>query len=164
MDLLQIEVLGVSLPWTRIFTENVVGANYIKLLQENSRQSNTSQQASDVNVTTNPFLCNSNDISGSSSSNGGGRLAQQSTTDNLIDLLTGDLITSSQSEISSITENSQFNSQDPLDLFGGSVADNLFRAPDNTESESKNEPVKEFGGVQHYIDISTSLFGSNKVR
>ncbi|CAL9040027.1 probable phosphoinositide phosphatase SAC9 isoform X1 [Musa acuminata AAA Group] len=158
----EIEVLGVSLPWTRIFTENVVGANYIKLLQENSRQSNTSQQASDVNVTTNPFLCNSNDISGSSSSNGGGRLAQQSTTDNLIDLLTGDLITSSQSEISSITENSQFNSQDPLDLFGGSVADNIFQVPDNTESESKNEPVKEFGGVKHYIDISTSLFGSNK--
>ncbi|THU71061.1 hypothetical protein C4D60_Mb08t31560 [Musa balbisiana] len=130
----EIEVLGVSLPWTRIFNENVVGANYIKLLQENSRQSNTSEQGSDVNVTTNPFLCNSNDISGSSSSNGGGRPAQQSATDNLIDLLTGDLITSSQSEISSITENSQFNSQDPLDLFGGSVADNLFRAPDNTET------------------------------
>ncbi|URE26923.1 SacI domain [Musa troglodytarum] len=158
----EIEVLGVSLPWTRIFTENVVGANYIKLLQENSRQSNTSQQGSDVNVTTNPFLCNSNYIAGSSSSNGGGRPAQQSAADNLIDLLTGDLITSSQSEISSITENSQYNSQDPVDLFGGSVADNLFQAPDNTESESKNEPVKEFGGVQHYIDISTSLFGSNK--
>ncbi|WOL11732.1 putative phosphoinositide phosphatase SAC9 [Canna indica] len=158
----EIEVLGLSLPWTRIFNEDATGNKYTKFLQEKPRQNNDSQHGSELNVSTNPFLCDSDYHSGSSSPNGSRLPSQQSSAINLIDFLTGDLVTSSQPVNSDVSESTQFNSLDNIDLLGSSVADNLRQAPSNAVFETKTDPVKEFGGVQHYIDISVSLLGSNK--
>lgn len=156
--MLQIEVLGVSLPWARMSTDCGISDQYIKLSQQNSVHNNDFQNDLDLNASTNPFLENSNYHSLSSS--GDILPTQQSTTDNLIDLLTGELILSPEPENSNVLE-SKFNNVDNLHIFGNDDSGNLHRT--SSVSGFKDEAVKELGHVQHYKDLSITLLRSGKV-
>ncbi|XP_042436700.1 probable phosphoinositide phosphatase SAC9 isoform X2 [Zingiber officinale] len=155
----EIEVLGVSLPWARMSTDCGISDQYIKLSQQNSVRSNDFQNDLDLNASTNPFLENSNYHSLSSS--GDILPTQQSTTDNMIDLLTGELILSPEPENSNVLE-SKFNNVDNLHFFGNDDSGNLHRT--SSASGFKDEAVKELGHVQHYKDLSITLLRSGKGR
>lgn len=163
----EIEVLGVSLPWMNIFTNNGSGAKFIELLQEKHKQSSTARRGSDVNDCINPFLCDSspNYNQNESSINGGGHpLAKASAVNYVVDLLTGDLVSTSQPEVSRVTENTGLGDGGIADFFDISGGDNFSPAASDVRNQSQNKNVREHSGTEQYINFYKSLCGSNKGR
>ncbi|XP_010916119.1 probable phosphoinositide phosphatase SAC9 [Elaeis guineensis] len=163
----EIEVLGVSLPWINIFTNKGFGAKFIEFLQERHRRSNTSQHGLDANDSINPFLCDpcANYNQNASSINGGGHpLAKPNAINCVMDLLTGDLASTSQSEVSNVPENTGLSDGGLMDFFDSSGDDNFSPAASDVHAQSENKSVREYSGTQQYINFYKTLCGSNKGR
>ncbi|CAA6664754.1 unnamed protein product [Spirodela intermedia] len=92
----EFEVLGVSLPWRRIFSKKEAGSNFIEEVQRHQKEIKSFLSVSDVDQFKNPFL--GPDISHSSSASlCGGSVALRDQSKNLdlgFDLLTGESVSS----------------------------------------------------------------------
>lgn len=167
-DILKIEVLGVSLPWTGIFTKNSVGTNFINRLQETTVQSNSVRRDSDMSNSGNPFLDNSSSnfyhkTHSSEESTVGS--AKKTALNHGIDLLTGDLLSNctSQPDSSYVTDSAAQNSVDVIDFFDSSVADHRFQGDFNLPAQVHDDNGSKHSNVKRYLQNFKSLSVSNKV-
>ncbi|XP_072998445.1 probable phosphoinositide phosphatase SAC9 [Typha latifolia] len=156
----EIEVLGVSLPWSGIFTNNKPGAEFIKLLQERSKKAENLPCDLDVKDSTNPFLSDSYNNAGASCNQNSLSLVESSAANNVFDFLTGDYVLPNQPEISN-SGNSPLSSG-VIDFFDNSVFENPFSAAPDVSTESHSLNIQEYDGTQLYINIFKSFYESNK--
>ena len=167
MTILKIEVLGVSLPWTRIFTKNTIGAEFISHLQETPEQSNP-VHGSNMNNSGNPFLHDSSpsfDHETFSSKGNAVEPSKKSALSHGIDLLTGDLLFSdstSQSDGSRATDGAVRSSGNVIDFFDNSGADHQFQ-DSNLPVQPCDDSDNNHSIAQRYIHIFKSLSIYNKV-
>lgn len=158
----EIEVLGVSLPWTDMFTKNGVGAKFINRLHETAKQHNSVIRGSDMNGSENPFL---HDQSPSFDNGGAVESAQRSTLSHGIDLLTGDILFSdSTSQTCSSPEGAAGISRGITDFIDSSGAGHQLQGNSNSPVLPCDENGNNCEIVQRYIHIFKSLSTSNKGR
>lgn len=157
MNIWQVEVLGVSLPWTGIFSNNSIGADFIKLLQENSAKIAKLHRSSDVKDSTNPFIDNPTAHASSQS------FVQPSLANNVFDFLSGDYAIPNQLDNSNISRSTELSSGELFDFLDSSAADSHFSASSEVPSELHNESAEESNSIQLYLNIFRSFPEPNKV-
>lgn len=168
----QIEILGASLPWSNIFNNKDAGAKFIKHVSEKTQWPDTSVADSDMNGTSNPFLSDSYDdgVSAASSLNNNvPQLSQPSVVTNWFDLLTGDVESSqylSQTEMPNAGEKIHSTSGDALDFLDNFETASMSVAASKVYAQSQDENHEgpdRSGSTQKYINLVKSLLGSQKV-
>ncbi|OAY64186.1 putative phosphoinositide phosphatase SAC9, partial [Ananas comosus] len=147
----EVEVLGVSLPWTGIFSNNSIGADFIKLLQENSAKIAKLHRSSDVKDSTNPFIDNPTAHASSQS------FVQPSLANNVFDFLSGDYAIPNQLDNSNISRSTELSSGELFDFLDSSAADSHFSASSEVPSELHNESAEESNSIQLYLNIFRSF-------
>lgn len=166
---LKIEVLGVSLPWTGMFTMNNVGSKFIDQLKETPEQSKSFLFSSDMRNSERPLpqaSCLTSDHEAFSSKGNIVESAKPSAVSHGIDLLTGDLLFShstSHPVSSSVKDGALQSGGSVIDFFDNSGTDCLFQGDANSTDESQDDNGDNQSRVQSYIHIYNSLT-SNKVR
>ncbi|CAA7401353.1 unnamed protein product [Spirodela intermedia] len=151
----QIEILGVSLPWRGIFSEEGVGWNFIEEVRRHKSRSNPSLCGSSINHVTNPS--HDSDI----------RNFKCRSTFNESVLPVGQNIFTHGSyslvgEFKSIHPTTQSNltniqyaisgDKDLTDLPGISASDESPKTADPANSQHENQMPKHGSGTQHYLD------------
>lgn len=150
--LLQIEVLGVSLPWRGVFTNEGSGAQLVKLSGKNQVEKNSSVLESDANPLSDASL---------SSGNVSSSVQQGASTNPWADLLTGgDMFTDPISE--SVTNDALYEGGHPLDFLDQAVIE-YGATETNHEASPSRERRPSDSGSHEYINLLKSLTGSHKV-
>ncbi|GKV29305.1 hypothetical protein SLEP1_g38242 [Rubroshorea leprosula] len=150
MTLGEVEILGVSLPWTGIFTNKGPGARLNELVKNVQKQTGSLLTSSDAN----PFYGSSLPDEVPSKS------VQVSSTNNLVDLLTGEkMISDSVSQ--PISENVINEGGELLDFLDQAVVE--YRHPKNNNYKSLDARPQD-SGAQQYINIMKSLVEPYKDR
>ena len=159
--LFQVEVLGVSLPWKGIFTNEGPGSRLFEIIDNLPTEHNPFQSALDVN----PFGDSALDVNlfGNSalSNEKVSSVAQPDASANLwVDLLTGDLPSESISQ--PVTGNSVHEEGGFLDFLDEAVTEHL---NDETNSKliSSQHRRHSDNGTQQYINCFKLLAGPNMV-
>lgn len=159
---MQFEVLGVSLPWRRIFSKKGAGSHFIEEVQRRQKEIKSFLCVSEVDQFKNPFL--DPDISHSSSASlfdGSVALRDQSKSLDLgFDLLTGDSVSSQptlQSDLP-VVQNSLSFDDDWTDLLAiPSSVDPLKGSDVRDDSQSP----KRDSGIHYYLNCLRGI--SDKV-
>lgn len=167
--LLQVEVLGVSLPWRDILSNKGPGVKYAELVQKCQKGANPFRCSSDLKVA-NPFLHDSdiNPYDNNSSSNKSILPSVQSgvPVGHGVDLLTGDFLfsqTITETEMQSSTENAGSGAAGLIDFFGDSAIDRGVQEADSSLPLSLDASPKDSITSQHYINCFRALSGPHMV-
>lgn len=164
----EIEVLGISLPWRGIFTNNGIGAKFISDLLEIAEQHNHVLSGSDMDNSGNPFLhdsCPSFDREVPSSKGSSVESSQITAPSHGIDLLTGDLLFSnspSQSDSSCVTDGAAQSSGSIIGFADSTGDDPRLQGNSNSPAPLGDDNGNSHNIVQRYIQIFKSLSDSNK--
>lgn len=159
---MQIEVLGVSLPWRDIFNKSGLGAKFIKIAgpkEYNSFMINQHEAFSNEFYDSIP----KNKISDSSSNGALSKLSQPNIASHAVDLLTGDPIlphSVSLPEFSSSIQQTIPQSGSLFDFFQNPTPGQHSTA--DTPTESQDRYNDNHGDTTSYINIFKS-FASSKV-
>lgn len=149
----QVEVLGVSLPWKRVFTNEGSGARLTERAKGSKRETKSSSSGSDIN----PFIAASFlNETGSSS------VQQRASTNNLVDLLTGENI-HSESVPQPIEASVPYDGGDPLDFLDQAVVQ-YHNAETDHRSFSPQDGKHTDSSSQQYTNCLKYLTGSHTVR
>ncbi|ONK81536.1 uncharacterized protein A4U43_C01F30270 [Asparagus officinalis] len=162
---LEIEVLGVSLPWMGIFTKNSIGEHFIEDLRETLEKNNSVLHGSEKNKRENSFLRHSCPSFGSEKISSKGSFVesvQPSAVSHGIDLLTGDLLFSHSTSRSDSSEGAVQSSESIIDFFDRPGADSQFQRDSDLPAQSHDNNGSNHSMVQHYLHIFKSLSSSNK--
>lgn len=150
--MLQIEILGVSLPWKGVFTNEGHGKRLIELAKNSQKEINPFLSSSDSN----PFL-------GTSSNENMPPLVQQSASANLwVDLLTGE-DTFSDPILQPVRRNTVNEGSDVLDFLDQAVVEFHGAQDDHIHSSSQDLQPSD-SSSQQYLTCLTSLAGPSVVR
>lgn len=167
--MLQVEVLGVSLPWRDILSNKGPGVKYAELVQKCQKGANPFLCSSDLKVA-NPFLHDSdiNPYDNNSSSNKSILPSVQSgvPVGHGVDLLTGDFLfsqTITETEMQSLTENAGSGAAGQIDFFGDSAIDHGVQEADSSLPLSLDASPKDSITAQHYINCFRALLGPHMV-
>ncbi|KAK6914467.1 SAC domain [Dillenia turbinata] len=148
----EIEVLGVSLPWKGVFTNEGPGST----LHGHAKRSNSEDNSHSSEFDSNPFS------SASLPKESMLPPIQSSSADNLIDLLTGDNLIQDPSS-QSVLEKVPCEGEDPLAFLDYDVAEHQVAEPVPKVSSPQNGRPSE-SSKQKYINTFKSLVGPNKTR
>lgn len=153
MTLGEVEVLGVSLPWKRVFTNERSGARLTERAKGSKRETKSSSSGSDIN----PFIAASFlNETGSSS------VQQRASTNNLVDLLTGENI-HSESVPQPIEASVPYDGGDPLDFLDQAVVQ-YHNAETDHRSFSPQDGKHTDSSSQQYTNCLKYLTGSHTER
>ncbi|XP_021912053.1 probable phosphoinositide phosphatase SAC9 [Carica papaya] len=152
MTLGEVEVLGVSLPWKRVFTNEGSGARLTERAKGSKRETKSSSSGSDIN----PFIAASFlNETGSSS------VQQRASTNNLVDLLTGENI-HSESVPQPIEASVPYDGGDPLDFLDQAVVQ-YHNAETDHRSFSPQDGKHTDSSSQQYTNCLKYLTGSHTI-
>lgn len=152
MTLGEIEILGVSLPWKGVFTNEGHGKRLIELAKNSQKEINPFLSSSDSN----PFL-------GTSSNENMPPLVQQSAPANLwVDLLTGE-DTFSDPILQPVRRNTVNEGSDVLDFLDQAVVEFHGAQDDHIHSSSQDLQPSD-SSSQQYLTCLTSLAGPSVKR
>lgn len=147
----QIEILGVSLPWRDVFSNEGPGARINELTKKFQKEANPFSHSSDAN----PFSVTSLSSEIVSPS------VKQSSSTNWLDLLTGeDMFSEPVSQ--SATQNNVHEGSDFLNFLDEAVIDNRGTETDHKFSSSKDVRPPD-SSAQKYINCLKSLAGPQMV-
>ncbi|KAK3204241.1 hypothetical protein Dsin_018287 [Dipteronia sinensis] len=153
MTLGEIEVLGVSLPWRGVFTNEGPGARLIEIAKNIQVESNPFMSSSDTNPFTDASLSKEN-VSKS--------VQQGASADPWVDLLTG-LGTFSDPDCEPVASNVVYEGDNLLDFLDQAVVE--YHAP---ETDHKASPTQDGrppdSGTHQYINCLKSLAGPHMER
>ncbi|KAJ8774787.1 hypothetical protein K2173_017233 [Erythroxylum novogranatense] len=148
MTLGQIEILGVSLPWRAVFSNEGPGARIRELAKKNQKEDNLFLSGTD----TNPFSDTSSHQTASLSS-------QQSASTDWFDLLSGE---QTFSEPVSVARHNANEGHDILDFLDQATSEDRVAEIDRQPSSENARSLDN--GVQKYITYVRSLVGSRMER
>jgi hypothetical protein len=151
-NLLQMEILGVSLPWKGVFTNEGHGKRLIELAKNSQKEINPILSSSDSN----PFL-------GTSTNENVPPLVQQSASANLwVDLLTGE-DTFSEPILQPERGNAVNEGSGVLDFLDQAVVE--FRGAQDDHIHSSSQDLRPSdSSSQQYLTCLTSIAGPSVVR
>ncbi|GAV86822.1 WW domain-containing protein/Syja_N domain-containing protein, partial [Cephalotus follicularis] len=153
MTLGEIEILGVSLPWCGVFTNEVHGARLTELSKRFHKETNAILSSPD----TNPFFGTSLPNKSLSASGQQGGPAN-----NLVDLLSGEDIFS-ESASQPVMNNVVYNGSESLDFLDQAVV-NYRGADTDHKSASSHDERSPDTSAQKYINCLKSLAGPHMER
>uniref|UniRef100_A0A1D1ZIN1 Uncharacterized protein C1093.03 n=1 Tax=Anthurium amnicola TaxID=1678845 RepID=A0A1D1ZIN1_9ARAE len=153
----EIEILGVSLPWSGMFSKEGAGSKFIEEVQRHKKKISLFQCALDVGHSKNPFL--DSDISHSSGASVSDVSVAPVDQTNIfghgVDLLSGDFPSSQitlQSEVPNV-QSALSHDGGFADLFGNAVFDDPSGGPDSRlPAQSGHGATQHISGIQRYLD------------
>ncbi|XP_020520412.1 probable phosphoinositide phosphatase SAC9 isoform X2 [Amborella trichopoda] len=157
----EIEILGASLPWRDIFTDDESWVKFTELGQKHSNHTNSNH--------TNPFLSDSNFDICDGSSNHNVAIASQSSgsLSHGLDLLTGDFMCPepiSQPEMQFKYDHFDPNSGRHNDFFGDPLLDCFGPQASPDLATPQHEKPEDVSGTQQYLNCYRLLSGTDKCR